>query len=405
MVCVGSKRYLGRIVAAALITMLAGCGSPEKRSQDYYERGMALLEKNDDLNARVALSTSLKFNSNRLDALRALAGIDERLKDTGALFQVLRRIVELDPKDFDARLRLAKILFANNGNDAALKLLDAATAEDKGRADYHALRAAVLFKAGDLAGAVRDAEQTIRLEPGNFDALMVLASAQVARGDVDAALQMISQLPSASQDDTRVLALKVAIYGRKRDLVQTEATLKKLVDSKPEFREQLVNLYVEQRRLDEAEKELRTAAADSSADVATNLRLVRFLASFRSPAAAQEQLESRIKAGGDVFPYQMSLADLDYLQGNLDQARCPGSRPCGQEQARSGLYQARQYGDGQQAGFRGVGEGPAEHRRAQIARRHATRCGPGGWSHRRSAGGSQQRAQIARVAVDVRRCL
>ncbi|MDU0954266.1 MULTISPECIES: tetratricopeptide repeat protein [Bradyrhizobium] len=320
MVCVGSKRYLGRIVAAALITMLAGCGSPEKRSQDYYERGMALLEKNDDLNARVALSTSLKFNSNRLDALRALAGIDERLKDTGALFQVLRRIVELDPKDFDARLRLAKILFANNGNDAALKLLDAATAEDKGRADYHALRAAVLFKAGDLAGAVRDAEQTIRLEPGNFDALMVLASAQVARGDVDAALQMISQLPSASQDDTRVLALKVAIYGRKRDLVQTEATLKKLVDSKPEFREQLVNLYVEQRRLDEAEKELRTAAADSSADVATNLRLVRFLASFRSPAAAQEQLESRIKAGGDVFPYQMSLADLDYLQGNLDQA-------------------------------------------------------------------------------------
>lgn len=104
MVCVGSKRYLGRIVAAALITMLAGCGSPEKRSQDYYERGMALLEKNDDLNARVALSTSLKFNSNRLDALRALAGIDERLKDTGALFQVLRRIVELDPKDFDARL-------------------------------------------------------------------------------------------------------------------------------------------------------------------------------------------------------------------------------------------------------------------------------------------------------------
>ncbi|WP_240535735.1 tetratricopeptide repeat protein [Bradyrhizobium sp. STM 3809] len=302
------------------MAMLTGCGSPEKRSQDYYERGLALVEKNDDLNARVALSTSLKFNSNRLDALRALAAIDERLKDTGGLFQVLRRIVELDPKDFDARLRLAKILFANNGNDAALKLLDSASPEDKGRADYRALRAAILFKAGDPAGAVREAEQTIRLEPGNFDALLVLASAQAARGEADAALQLINQLPSASQDDPRVLALKVVVYGRKRDLGQIEITLKKLINFKPEFREQLVNLYVEERRLDEAENELRSAAAASPADVATNLRLTRFLSSFRSPTAAREQLESRIKAGGDAFPYQMALADLDYVQGNLDQA-------------------------------------------------------------------------------------
>ncbi|MGJ4892970.1 tetratricopeptide repeat protein [Bradyrhizobium sp. HKCCYLS3077] len=320
MVCVLGIRRVGCVVAALLVATLTGCGSPEKRSQDYYERGIALLEKNDDLNARVALSTSLTFNSNRLDALRALAGINERLKDTAGLFQVLRRIVELDPKDFNARIRLTRILFANNSNDAALKLLDAASAEDKGRADYHALRAAILFKAGDPNSAVREAEQTIRLEPGNFDALLVLASAQVARGEADAALQLIGQLPPASQDDPRVLALKVVVYGRKRDLAQTEVTLKKLVSFKPEFREQLVNLYVEERRLDEAEKELRSAVAASPADVATNLRLVRFLASFRSPAAAREQLEGRIKAATDAFPYQMALADLDYVQGNLDQA-------------------------------------------------------------------------------------
>src|SRR5947209_7888845 len=114
MVCFRKWKF-GPILAVLPVVLLASCGSPETRSQDYYESGMALLQKKDDLNARVALTTSLKFSSNRLDALRALVGINERLKDTGSLFQVLRRIVELDPKDFESRLRLAKILFANNG--------------------------------------------------------------------------------------------------------------------------------------------------------------------------------------------------------------------------------------------------------------------------------------------------
>jgi tetratricopeptide (TPR) repeat protein len=31
-------------------------------------------------------------------------------------------------------------------------------------------------------------------------------------------------------------------------------------------------------------------------------------------------LETRIRAGGDVFPYQIAMSDLDYLQGKLDEA-------------------------------------------------------------------------------------
>ena len=133
-----------RVLIALPALLLASCGSPEQRSQDYFDRGMALLAKSDDLNARVALTTSLKFNSNRIEAWRALAGIDERTKAFSSLFQDLRRIVELDPKDIDSRLRLARIMIANNGNAAAIKLLDGATDEDKTRADYHALRATIL---------------------------------------------------------------------------------------------------------------------------------------------------------------------------------------------------------------------------------------------------------------------
>ena len=49
--------------ALLFIALLGGCGSPEQRSQSYFDKGMALLAKNDDLNARVQLTTSLKFKS------------------------------------------------------------------------------------------------------------------------------------------------------------------------------------------------------------------------------------------------------------------------------------------------------------------------------------------------------
>src|SRR6266849_5771589 len=123
MISIIRKCRLRALFVLLSLVLLAGCGSPEQRSQDYFDKGMALLAKGDDLNALIALTTSLKFNSGRVEAWRALAPIDERNKSFASLFQDLRRIVELDPTDIDARVRLARIMATSNASDAALKVL------------------------------------------------------------------------------------------------------------------------------------------------------------------------------------------------------------------------------------------------------------------------------------------
>ena len=301
--------------AVLFIALLGGCGSPEQRSQSYFDKGMALLAKNDDLNARVQLTTSLKFKSERIEAWRALAGIDERTKANASLFQDLRRIVELDPKDIDARLHLARIMFANNASNAASKLLDAAGDEGNSRADFHALRAAILLKANDAAAAVKQAEQAVKIEPGNLEATLVLASERVSRGDLDGALQRLNT--ASAKDDPKISLLKAQIFAKKGDLPQAETLLKKLVETEPQLRGQLIQLYIAERHYDDAEKELRSLATAAPSDSKTGMELVRFLVSFRGAKAARDELAARIKAGGDVFPYQMALVDLDYAQGNV----------------------------------------------------------------------------------------
>src|SRR5262249_7038738 len=202
----------------------------------------------------------------------------------------------------------------------ALKLLEGAADRDKSRADFQALRAAALLRTNDPTGAVKAAEEATKLQPDNLEAALVLASDQLSRGDVNGALGRLDALPADTRNDPRVSALKVTLYARKGDLAQTEATLKTLIGTKPEYHAQLVQLYIAERKFDDAERELRAIAAANPSDSKAGLDVVRFLATFRSANAAKDELNARIKAGGDVFPYQMALVDLNYLQGNYADA-------------------------------------------------------------------------------------
>ena len=48
------------------------------------------------------------------------------------------------------------------------------------------------------------------------------------------------------------------------------------------------------------------------------LELVRLLFATKGPAAAKAELADRIKAGGDIFTFQMAMAELDYGQHDYD---------------------------------------------------------------------------------------
>src|SRR3954452_13341613 len=87
------KRLRTAVAAAIVTAVLAGCGSPEERAQDHYKSGMALVEKNDDLAARLVLYKALKYNSDKVEVWRALAGIDERTKSPANYVRDLRRVV------------------------------------------------------------------------------------------------------------------------------------------------------------------------------------------------------------------------------------------------------------------------------------------------------------------------
>jgi cellulose synthase operon protein C len=313
---------VGRLLMMLPIVLVAGCGSPEQRAQNYYESGMALVAKKDDLKARMDLLQAVKYKSDKVEAWRALAGIDERTGSNG-VFTDLRRIVELDPSDLDARLKLARIMIAGGASDAALKVMDVATDGEKPNAILHALRAVALLKTKDSSGAFREAQLAYAIDPSNVDAASLLASKKLIDGDADGALMLLDSLTVGPKDETRISLEKMQIYAKKGDLPRAETLLRGVISLNPKevsYQSQLIQLLMAQRKFDDAEKEFRARASANPTDSKAALDLVRFLRLVKGPAAAQAELEGRIKAGGDVFDYQIALAEIDLVQNKPAEA-------------------------------------------------------------------------------------
>jgi cellulose synthase operon protein C len=312
------KIHLALLALAALL--VSGCSSPEERAKSYYEHGLKLFAEHDNARAAIEFRNAVKLEKGLLPAWQRLAEIDELNKQWGDLIPILRTVVDLAPNDGAAKLKLANLLIRGGSLDEALNLVNAADDADNRNAEVLALKALILFKLNDAGGAIHEAQAALAVDPGQASASIVLAADRLARGDSKGALQFLDSDAVAHSQDIGVDLFKLKIFEQTQDLPKAESVLRKLVDlypDEPAFQKQLVKLYVFQHRPDDAEKEERVIAAAKPNDSEAGLELVQLLYSIKGPAAARQELESRIGAGGEVFPYQIALAKLALVQGKF----------------------------------------------------------------------------------------
>ena len=118
--------------------------------------------------------------------------------------------MDLDPKDEATRIKLAKLLLSGGAAQQSLKLLDASTEPDTNNASLLALKAVLHYKLKDTDIAIGDAQSALKIEPGNIDALIVLAADRLANNDPTGALQFFSVNPQSQDKDlgTELFKLK-----------------------------------------------------------------------------------------------------------------------------------------------------------------------------------------------------
>jgi len=311
----------GRVVFAVLLgLLLASCSSPEERAQKYYDNGMKYLAAHEDQKAAVEFRNALRLRKDLLPAWRGLAQASEATAQWDVVIPVLRTILDLDPKDDSTRIKLARLLVARGAVDQSLKLVNEISDQKPNDAGLLALKAIIFFRLKDTDTAIRNAQAALKIEPGNAEALVVLGADRLANNDPKGALALLSQAKKEDHDIGLEL-FKLRAVAQMKDYPELESLLKDLSARYPQnaaFRKDLVDLYLFQHRNDDAEKELRAVVATDPKNLQANMDLIRFLYTVRGPGAAHDELISRINAGGDNFPYQLTLAEFDFDQGHVD---------------------------------------------------------------------------------------
>lgn len=308
-----------RILSVLALLLIAGCGSLEERAQGHYDRAMKFLSQQEYAKAEIEFKNALQRKKDFVAAWRGLLEVETRKRNIATWAPILRTIVELDPKDVDAKLRLGSLLLAGNALDQALDLANAAIELDGQNARALAFRGAVLLKLNDAIGAKREAQAALEIDPANVEALIVLAAERMVGGDFQGALRVLERQGAAFENSYAIQLFKFGLFEKAGQLVQAHDVLRRLTVLYPQeraFRTQLISFYLNQKRLGDAENELRALAAENPSDIELGLNVVRFLNQFKGADAARQELLSRINAGGEVFRYQIALAEFDFAQGN-----------------------------------------------------------------------------------------
>lgn len=313
----------GLALGIVLPLALAGCKSTEERIEDHFTRGQAFVVAGEDEKARLEFANVLGLKGDHLPALREVAALYERAGNLQDMASHLLLITEIDPGDWDARMRLARLLARTGQLTIAIDKIGEVLEGNPHHVEALALRAAVSYQLGDVSGALVDAARAIELQPMHPGAGAVLVNDRIQNADYDAAHQLNTHYLTANVQDLNLNLLHLQILSKMGRVDAIGPQLVLMVDRFPDlprFRIGLAEWHAEAGNVDAAIEQYRAFSAVLPGETGPALELVGFLQRHRGDAAARSELERLAETSTPAFPYQIALARFDVGLGDTQTA-------------------------------------------------------------------------------------
>ncbi|MEO7385393.1 MAG: tetratricopeptide repeat protein [Gammaproteobacteria bacterium] len=311
------------LIAAAVL--LTACGSPEKRAAGYIAKAQEFYDAKDYVKARLEAQNAAQVEPKNAKARYLLAEIAEQQKEYQQMFGHLMVVVDEDPKNVEARLKLGTLYFLGQSWDEAAKQSAELMKLAPNDARVHLLQARVLIQKEDRVGGMAEVDNALKLDPDNVDAIL-LKSAANAIENLDAGIATldtaIKRLPADKTRQLRELRVIMLSQGKRND--EVEVGLRQLSEDFPEeqgYQFQLAQFYASQGRIDEAEKLLRKVTELDPKNADKQLGYVQFLASQREGDKAEAALKTFIEQNPDAGKLRLALGQLYETTERGDEAR------------------------------------------------------------------------------------
>lgn len=298
----------------ALALLLAACGSPEKRAADYLVKAQEFYDAGDYTKARLEAQNAAQVEPKNAKARFLLAEIAEQQKEYQQMFGHLQVVVDEEPTNVEARLKLGTLYFLGQAWDEAAKqateLLKLAPKDSR----VHLLQARVLIQKQDRDGGMKEVAEALKLDPDNTDAILLQAAADAIENLDKGIATLDTAIKRLPADKTRQLReLRVVMFSQGKRLGDVETGLRELAADFPKeqgYQFQLAQFYASQGRVDEADKLLRKLTDVDPKNAETQLGYVQFLAGQGNREKAEAALKAFIEKNPDAGKLRLALGQL-----------------------------------------------------------------------------------------------
>ncbi len=283
------------LLAVSLILFAAACASDPKQSRDeYFKSGQEYLEAKKFEEARIQFLNALKLDNSYVPAHLGLASAYEGLGNLQNAVAELRRVIDRDSTNIEAKLRLGRYYLAAGMQDPKW------------------------FKeAGKLAQEVLDAE------PDNVQAMILLGNSYAGQQDFDKSIETMEKALTVDPDNLDAAVNMGASRFAARQPEEAEKVFLEAVQKHPDSLKALLalgNFYAFSGSLDKAEETFRKAHEMQPEDSRAFLALVRVYVAQKEPDKAIGVFQNAVKSSKNPVPVQMALANFYLSQQRTQDA-------------------------------------------------------------------------------------
>ncbi len=194
----GTVRSIERLVGTlALIAMLVPIGAcskdPEAAKRDYLASGDRYVGQNKLREAVIEYKNAIEVDGRYGEARFKLGNVYERLGDAPNALREFVRAADLMPEREDVQMKAADYLLKSGGFEDAKRVASGVLKKNGRNLDAQLVMANALAGLKDTAGAIREFEAAITLEPRRIATYLNLAGYYSLNGRATEALAVLAQ--------------------------------------------------------------------------------------------------------------------------------------------------------------------------------------------------------------------
>lgn len=324
----GARRGLLPFLLAtlALLLVATACSDPEKTKLEHLNRGEAYLKEKKYQEASLEFRNAVQIDDRSAQAHWGLARAYEGSGQFAQAVDEMQRTIQLDPNNFDARVRLGNyyiVAFQQTkdakAKDEASRLAEEVLQKDPNHVEAHILRGTILFATGDRAGALAELTKAVELNPRRVESLISVALYYRQTGDAAKAEEMY-QRALGIDDNSALVHLEYARFlVQQNRMDKADEQFRRAVQVDPQNREAhrtLVTFYIQQKQLERAEQAARALAALDDGKPEGTAVLGDFYSQIGRPDDAARAFQETINKFPDYTQARYRLGELLMQKGD-----------------------------------------------------------------------------------------